>query len=62
MADSQFGTSGEGMIIENLLRTLMHLVLTKTTIIIKQVVELKIDLILEGDFGLLPIEIKYGQK
>jgi hypothetical protein len=56
------GASWESMIIENLLRNLNALGINYDYYHYRTGGGAEIDLILEGNFGLLPIEIKYGQK
>lgn len=56
------GASWESMVIENLLRNLNALGTSIDYYHYRTGGGAEIDLILEGDFGLLPIEIKYGQK
>jgi hypothetical protein len=58
----QLGRSWEGMIIENLLRNFNNLGIAFEAYHYRTRGVAEIDLILEGDFGLLPIEIKYSQQ
>ncbi len=58
----QLGHSWEGMIIENLLRNLDQMGIPYQAYHYRTRGGAEIDLILEGDFGLLPVEIKYTQK
>jgi len=58
----QLGHSWEGMIIENLLRSFDQLGIPYQAYHYRTRGGAEIDLILEGDFGLLPVEIKYTQK
>ena len=56
------GASWEAMIIENICRNLNVLGIDYNYFHYRTGGGAEVDLILEGDFGLLPIEIKYGQK
>lgn len=56
------GKSWESLIIENILRNLNALGTPHTYYYYRTGGGAEVDLILEGDFGLLPIEIKYSQK
>ena len=56
------GASWESMVIENLLRNLNTLGIHYDYYHYRTGGGAEIDLIIEGDFGLIPIEIKYGQK
>lgn len=56
------GRSWEGMVIEEVLRQFNALGETVHAFHYRTSAGAEIDLVLEGDFGLLPIEVKYGQK
>ena len=56
------GNSWESLIIENLLRNLNALGISYDYYYYRTGGGAEVDLILEGDFGLIPIEIKYSQK
>jgi len=58
----QMGHSWESMVIETLLRELNAKGITYNYYHYRTGGGAEIDLILEGEFGLIPIEIKYGQK
>ncbi|VAW81895.1 hypothetical protein MNBD_GAMMA13-454 [hydrothermal vent metagenome] len=62
MAHPQMGRSWESMVIENILRGLDAQGISYDYYHYRTGGGAEIDLILEGEFGLLPIEIKYGQK
>jgi uncharacterized protein len=62
MAHPAMGHSWEAMVIENILRELNALGVSFDYYHYRTGGGAEIDLILEGDFGLVPIEIKYGQK
>jgi len=62
LAHPGMGQSWEAMIIENLLRNLNALGTPCNYSYYRTGGGAEVDLILEGEFGLLPIEIKYGQK
>jgi len=61
MAHPQMGRSWESMVIENILRGLDAQGIAYNYYHYRTGGGAEIDLILEGEFGLLPIEIKYGQ-
>lgn len=61
MAHPQMGRSWESMVIENILRGLDAQGIVYNYYHYRTGGGAEIDLILEGEFGLLPIEIKYGQ-
>ena len=54
--------SWEGMVIEEIVRGLNSLGLSYDYYHYRTGGGAEVDLVLEGEFGLLPIEIKYGQK
>lgn len=56
------GHSWEGMVIEEIVRGLNSLGLSYDYYHYRTGGGAEVDLVLEGEFGLLPIEIKYGQK
>ncbi len=58
----QMGASWESMVIENILRELNSLGVHYDYYHYRTGAGAEIDLILEGEFGLLPIEIKYNQR
>jgi len=62
LAHPQMGHSWESMVLENLLRGLNAQGITYNYYHYRTGGGAEVDLILEGEFGLLPIEIKYGQK
>ena len=62
LAHPQMGHSWEAMVIETLLRELNAQGISYNYYHYRTGGGAEIDLILEGDFGLIPIEIKYGQK
>ena len=62
MAHPQMGRSWESMVIETILRGLAAQGIAHDYYHYRTGGGAEIDLILEGEFGLLPIEIKYGQK
>jgi len=61
LAHPALGQSWESMVIENLLRELNALGVSFEYYYYRTSGGAEVDLILEGDFGLVPIEIKYGQ-
>lgn len=61
LAHPALGRSWESMVIENILRELNALGVSFDYYHYRTSGGAEIDLILEGDFGLVPIEIKYGQ-
>jgi hypothetical protein len=62
LAHPSLGQSWEAMVIENLLRELNALGASHEYFYYRTSGGAEVDLVLEGDFGLVPIEIKYGQK
>jgi hypothetical protein len=62
LAHPSLGQSWEAMVIENLLRELSALGVSHEYFYYRTSGGAEVDLVLEGDFGLVPIEIKYGQK
>ena len=62
LAHPQMGHSWESMAVENLLRGFNAQGITYNYYHYRTGGGAEVDLILEGEFGLLPIEIKYGQK
>lgn len=62
MTHPQMGHSWESMVIENILRELNSLGVHFDYYHYRTSAGAEIDLILEGEFGLLPIEIKYNQR
>jgi len=62
LAHPQMGHSWESMVIENLLQGLNSLGAAYEEFHYRTGAGAEVDLVLEGDFGLLPIEIKYGQR
>ncbi len=62
IAHPQMGRSWESMVIENILRGLAAQGISHDYYHYRTGGGAEIDLVLEGEFGLLPIEIKYGQK
>jgi len=61
LSHPSLGHSWESMVIENLLRELSALGVSFEYYYYRTSGGAEVDLILEGDFGLVPIEIKYGQ-
>lgn len=61
MAHPQMGRSWESMVIENTMRGFDAMGIGYDYYHYRTGGGAEIDLILEGEFGLLPIEIKYGQ-
>jgi hypothetical protein len=61
LAHPSLGRSWEAMVIENLLRELSALGVSHEYFYYRTSGGAEVDLVLEGDFGLIPIEIKYGQ-
>ena len=55
------GHAWEAMVLENLLRELNSLGVSYDYYYYRTSAGAEVDLVLEGDFGLIPIEIKYGQ-
>lgn len=62
LAHPVMGNSWEGMVIEEILRGLNGLGIAYDYYHYRTGGGAEVDLVLEGDFGLLPIEIKYSQK
>ena len=62
LAHPQMGSSWESMVIENILRNFSALGIDIEYYHYRTGGGAEVDLILEGSFGLLPIEIKYGQR
>lgn len=62
LAHPSMGHSWESMVIENLLRGLTIQGLSFDYFHYRTSAGAEVDLILEGEFGLIPVEIKYGQK
>ncbi len=62
LAHPQMGHSWEAMVIETLLRELNAQGMTYNYYHYRTGGGAEVDLILEGEFGLIPVEIKYGQK
>lgn len=61
LAHPAMGTSWEGMVIENLLRGFNARGIAHDYYYYRTGAGAEVDLVLEGEFGLLPVEIKYGQ-
>jgi predicted AAA+ superfamily ATPase len=61
LSHPSLGQSWESMVIENLLRELSALGVSFEYYYYRTSGGAEVDLILEGDFGLVPIEIKHGQ-
>lgn len=61
MAHPSLGLSWESVVIENILRELNALGVSYEYYYYRTSGGAEVDLILEGDFGLVPVEIKYGQ-
>ncbi len=55
------GSSWEGTVIENILRGFNSLGVPYDYYYYRTGAGAEVDLVLEGEFGLLPVEIKYGQ-
>ena len=62
LAHPSFGHSWEGLVIEEILRSLDSLGVSYDYYHYRTGGGAEVDLVLEGEFGLVPIEIKYGQK
>lgn len=62
LAHPAMGRSWEGMVIEEILRGFNALGVPFTCSYCRTSGGAEVDLVLEGDFGLVPIEIKYGQR
>lgn len=62
MSHPKFGYSWESMVIEDLCRGLNSIGATYDYFHYRTSGGAEVDLVLEGEFGLLPIEIKFGQK
>jgi uncharacterized protein len=58
----QMGASWEGLVIEEILRRLNAAGIPFDSFFYRTSAGAEVDLILEGDFGLIPIEIKYAQR
>jgi len=61
LAHPQMGSSWEGMVIEELIRGFHSLGAGFDYYYYRTSGGAEIDLVLEGDFGLIPVEIKYSQ-
>ena len=61
LAHPQMGVSWEGMVIEEILRTLQAKGVGHTAYYYRTAAGAEVDLLLEGKFGLLPFEIKHTQ-
>lgn len=62
LAHPAMGHSWESMVIENLLRGLTIQGISFDYFHYRTSAGAEVDLVLEGEFGLIPVEIKYGQK
>jgi uncharacterized protein len=62
LAHPQMGNSWEGMVIEEIIRQLRSSGCGFDYYHFRTAAGAEVDLVLEGDFGLLPVEIKYTQK
>ncbi|MDF1614368.1 ATP-binding protein [Desulfurivibrio dismutans] len=62
LAHPAMGRSWEGMVIEEILRGLNSLGLSFDYFHYRTSGGAEVDLVLQGEFGLIPIEIKYGQR
>ena len=60
LAHPQAGTSWEGMVIEELLRQLSALGVSFEPFFYRTAGGAEVDCVLEGNFGLVPVEVKYG--
>ena len=61
LAHPRCGRSWEGMVIEEVLRQFSALGVVVEAFHYRTAAGAELDLVLEGDFGLLPIEVKHGQ-
>ena len=62
LSHPSFGSSWEGMVIEELIRSLDSLGTSFDYYHYRTSGGAEVDLVLEGEFGLVPVEIKYGQR